>query len=104
MSKYLIRNAIALDQMLNTITGGYPNETLSSRAWRKGDIEGGTWWTLFRKFVDMLFIMEADHCESTYNYLRRHDKICGLYASHPCEHCPMDKYYEERLIWQNSTD
>ena len=33
---------IALDQLLNTLTGGWPDETMSSRAYRLA-VEGTTW-------------------------------------------------------------
>ena len=42
------RTLIAVDQLLNTLLGGWPDETLSSRCYRWArDGEGwpGAWWT-----------------------------------------------------------
>ena len=33
MSGYLYRVSIAVDQLFNSILGGWPDETLSARAW-----------------------------------------------------------------------
>ena len=44
---------IAIDQLLNTIFGGWPDETFSSRCWR-WSLEGKDWP---RKIVDGLFLV-----------------------------------------------
>ena len=54
---------VALDQFVNTLFGGWPDETLSSRAWR-WDEHGKRAWP--RKFIDWLFFWEKDHCRQSY--------------------------------------
>ena len=55
---------IAIDQLINTVFGGWADETISSRAWRKrGDGRG---WETLRKVIDALFFWQKDHCESAY--------------------------------------
>lgn len=49
---YIRRLLIAVDQLLNAVLGGWPDETLSSRAWR-WEQDGVRSWP--RKFIDALF-------------------------------------------------
>jgi hypothetical protein len=80
MRQYLIRILIAFDQLMNTILFGYPNETLSSRAWRRGSIDGNVYWFCFQKFTDWLFLAVGEHhCELSYIYCVTNLKTCGLY-------------------------
>ncbi len=63
----------ALDQLLNTVTFGYPDETFSSRAWRKA--RAGQWpWKLTRAVIDAVFFWQPGHCRASYQseQLRRH--------------------------------
>ena len=55
---------IALDQLINTIFGGWADETISSRAWRKRD--DGRGWALLRRVIDCLFRRQKDHCKTAY--------------------------------------
>lgn len=53
---------VALDQLVNTLIGGYPDETLSSRAHRrrlrgKGDCA----WV-----IDHIFFWQDEHCKASY--------------------------------------
>lgn len=50
---------IAIDQLMNTLAGGWADETLSSRAWRENR-EG------LREFIDALFFWEPYHCRASY--------------------------------------
>lgn len=51
---------IALDQLGNALIGGWADETLSSRLWRKRALRG---WAKLRKLVDWLAKpIELDHC------------------------------------------
>lgn len=50
---------IAADQMINALCGGWPDETLSSRAWR-WDAAGVRSWP--RRLIDALFFFDPDHC------------------------------------------
>ena len=54
---------IALDQLLNAICGGWPDETLSSRAWRWADT-GRRYWPM--QLIDTLFFWEENHCLDSY--------------------------------------
>jgi len=89
---YLVRVLIALDQLANSLVGGYPNETLSSRAWRRGQIEGKRTWEIFQSFIDWLFKpIEDHHCEQSYLYCKKPTKIDDVYFPVICE-CERQKY------------
>lgn len=53
----------AVDQLLNTLLGGWPDETLSSRCYRWAR-DGVRAWP--RKLVDGLFFWQREHCKSSY--------------------------------------
>lgn len=55
---------IAVDQLINTICGGWADETISSMVWRKR--HEGKGWALPRKVIDSLFFWQKNHCESAY--------------------------------------
>lgn len=80
MRRYTLRVLIGLDQFVNTLTGGYPNETLSARAWRKGCIEGNRGWRMFQEITDLIFSpFDPDHCELSYLHFQKPTKTCGIY-------------------------
>ena len=54
---------IAVDQLVNTLIAGFPDETLSSRAWR-WEQDGVRAWP--RRFIDRLFFWEPNHCRESY--------------------------------------
>ena len=54
---------IAADQLVNALLAGWPDETLSSRAWR-WEQNGVRSWP--RRFLDRLFFWEQDHCYQAY--------------------------------------
>ena len=54
---------IAIDQLLNTLLGGWADETLSSRAWRLRN--DPVWWWLY-EFINVLFFWQHDHCHESY--------------------------------------
>lgn len=60
---------VAHDQLINALAGGWPDETLSSRAWR-WHRDGARSWP--RRLVDRLFWWDRDaatgrrHCELSY--------------------------------------
>lgn len=66
MKQYLLNVAIAIDQTLNALRGGSPDETLSAAAWRteqKGRLLG----RVFRPLIDLLFFLfEKDHCRKSF--------------------------------------
>ena len=53
---------IALDQLVNALAGGWPDETLSSRCWRLS-LAGRDWP---RRVVDVLFWWDRDHCRESF--------------------------------------
>lgn len=54
---------IALDQLLNTIFNGWPDETFSSRCWRWSR-DGKRDWP--RKLVDGILFWDKNHCRESY--------------------------------------
>jgi hypothetical protein len=63
MRKYLLHILIALDQLVNTLFGGFPDETISAAAWR-WELQGKRSWP--RKLIDKLFWFDHNHCERSY--------------------------------------
>lgn len=60
---YVKNILIAVDQLLNALLCGWPDETLSSRCWR-WDRDGVRHWP--RRLVDSLFFWEKEHCRESY--------------------------------------
>lgn len=54
---------IAADQLVNALLAGWPDETLSGRAWR-WERDGVRSWP--RRVIDRLFFWEQDHCYQSY--------------------------------------
>ena len=54
---------IAIDQLINTLLGGFADETLSSRAYRL-ELERGHSWA--RKLIDGILSFDKDHCKESY--------------------------------------
>ena len=65
MKQYLLNHAIALDQWLNVLLRGDPDETLSSRAHRMR-LKGHRWWGWTANAIDRVCFWEAGHCEASY--------------------------------------
>lgn len=59
MARYLKNILVSLDQLLNTLLGGNPDETLSSRAYHLK--EKGIYWP--SNLINGLFFLTKDHCE-----------------------------------------
>jgi hypothetical protein len=54
---------IAFDQLLNTVHGGWADETISSRAWRLRH----RWpYKAYRVMLDVLFFFDPEHCKASY--------------------------------------
>ena len=60
---------IAVDQLVNTLFGGWADETISSAAWRKRNESHG--WRFLRCLIDCIFFWQADHCLNAYESERR---------------------------------
>ena len=65
IKRYLINNAIAVDQIFNTVLGGSPDETLSSRAYRT-EQQNKIFGKIFRPVIDLLFFFDPLHCYESY--------------------------------------
>ena len=63
---------IAVDQLLNTLLGGWPDETLSSRCyrWARDGVRACP-----RRVVDGLFFWETEHCRNAYESERTHMQL-----------------------------
>lgn len=63
---------IAIDQLLNTLLGGWADETLSARAYRRHVTS--TRWRRTMKVINAAFFWQDDHCRSAYisEQARRH--------------------------------
>ncbi len=93
-AKYLMRVVIALDQLVNSILGGYPNETLSGRAWRKGIYQGLHGWILVQRFIDLIFFLQPNHCQLVFEYFFKSRTNCGLYMPYTTIEAVKAKYTE----------
>ena len=60
---------IAIDQLINTLFGGWADETISSVAWRKR--HEGKGWAILRRVIDTLFFWQETHCRSAYESERQ---------------------------------
>lgn len=56
---------IALDQLLNTLLGGYADETLSARAWR-AEQSGKLFGKIFRPLIDAILFFDPNHCYTSH--------------------------------------
>lgn len=66
--QYLRKVLISIDQLINTLLGGWPDETLSSRCYRWAK-DGVYIWP--QKTVNSLFFWQKDHCKSSYENERK---------------------------------
>jgi len=65
MRAYLWNIFIGLTQLLNTLLGGFPDETTSSRMWR-WHLQGKPKGTIFAAVIDAIFFWQEDHCRKAY--------------------------------------
>lgn len=62
---YLLSVWIAVDQLLNALLLGAPDESLSSRAYR-ADRDGKAFGRFFRPLIDGMFFWQQRHCYQAY--------------------------------------
>ena len=62
---WLLNLAIAVDQLVNVLLAGAPDETLSSRAHRMR-AKGHRYWGWTAGAIDRLFFWQAGHCEAAF--------------------------------------
>lgn len=60
----LLNIAIAIDQLANAMLAGWPDETLSSRAYRMDGRKRR--WTIARVAIDTLFFWQPEHCKQAF--------------------------------------
>ena len=60
---YLLRVLIAIDQLVNTLFGGMPDETISAKLWR---LRYRQPYKTLRYVVDALFWFDKGHCRTSY--------------------------------------
>lgn len=73
MKQYIINVFIGIDQLITTLVGGYPDETISSYMYRM-DRQGKVLGKFVRPIIDWLFAwqgMIGGHCFQAYLYERR---------------------------------
>lgn len=64
VKEWLYQNAIAFDQQVNAITGGFADETMSARCYRLNHRNPYKW---FEQFINVLFMWQGwDHCKKAY--------------------------------------
>lgn len=67
IGRYLLNLLITLDQGINTLLGGSPDETISAVAFRKGGSRFDPLrWRLAYRAVNLLFFWQQDHCRQAY--------------------------------------
>ena len=57
---YVFNVWVAIDQLGTALLGGWPDETLSSYAWRLE--KQGKFFGFTRRIIDWLFFWQQDHC------------------------------------------
>lgn len=60
---YLKNVLVAFDQLLNTIFKGWPDESLSARAYRLEQERGRKW---ARVLIDAVLFFDREHCYNSY--------------------------------------
>lgn len=67
---YFINILLAIDQLGTTLVGGYPDETLSSYAYRLQQQKklGGR---VFAPIINFIFFWQKNHCKGSYEDERR---------------------------------
>lgn len=63
ITEYLFNILIVFSQLLNTILGGTPDETFSSRIYSL-DVNHNKYKNI-RKLIDLLFWFDEDHCKTS---------------------------------------
>lgn len=63
MSNYFFQVSLAFDQLLNTLFGGWADESLSSRSWRLY-IERNR--PIPKMIINTIFFWQENHCKEAY--------------------------------------
>ena len=81
MKNYTRRVLIAFDQLVNALCKGYPDETISARAWRLKD--QSKFWMVMEMVIDGIFFFDPNHCYESYLAERNRTQLHELYR---CNH------------------
>ena len=77
---YLKNLLIALDQLANTVCGGFPDETISAVCWRKSQEKGHYGHKLLKFILDVtLSPIKEDHCFQAYVSEMTRQQLPGRY-------------------------
>ena len=74
---------IALDQLLNALLGGAPDETLSSRAHRAREA-GKPGWRHVARVIDTLLWFDREHCRTSYEAERQRRQLPRHFHQEGC--------------------
>lgn len=61
--RYVGRVLVSVTQLINSILGGYPDESTSSRAYR---LRRNFFWGFAMNIIDKAFFWEDEHCKNAY--------------------------------------
>ncbi|SER26353.1 hypothetical protein SAMN05216548_11420 [Faunimonas pinastri] len=70
--RYILNVLVSIDQLANTLAGGYPDETISSRS-AKAWLTGKRWGCVMCRCLDFL---DKDHCRRVIE-LNEGDSVSG---------------------------
>lgn len=59
----ILQVAVAFDQLVNTLAGGYADETMSSRCWR---LRAEQPYRALRHAIDKALWFDKNHCEESF--------------------------------------
>jgi len=70
---------IAIDQLFNAMFGGWADETLSARCWRKRN--DGQGWEAAYRLIDLLFFWQHQHCRQSYESEQKRRQLPAEYRT-----------------------
>lgn len=76
MNSYLLNIGIAIDQFINAIFAGEPDEMLSARAWRIRLTNQWLW-----RVIDVIFFFDKNHCQECFDIERNRKQLPKEYQS-----------------------
>jgi hypothetical protein len=68
---------IAIDQLINTLAGGYCDETISARCYRNRNKTA--MWRFFYRLINLLFFWQSDHCMDSYHAEINRQQLPSIY-------------------------
>ena len=77
--KYSKRVLIGVDQLVNSLLGGMPDETISAKVYRKSLDKGGAWKTA-EKAINAMF-QDKTHCYTAYQSEREQNQNHWSYTN-----------------------